>query len=262
MCSIRLTTRPDGVKPTRPTRRADQRRPAAAAFARETSFAEMGVQHQHTKLLNASAREVLRPLGIVQKGRSRTWLDDRGWWLGVIEFQPSSWSRGSYLNVGVNWLWNPKEDLSFDVGGRVDLPGGKEYFRYRDEAQFAPLARKLALIAATQVHRYRTRFPTIESAATTLRQATDLLGSLDAAIALGLEGDEYEARTMFARYIDWFESDDDLECRTEDDEALYDRARFLSELVPDRPRFAEQIRRDVGEARAQLKLGTDVALPF
>jgi hypothetical protein len=115
---------------------------------------------------------------------------------------------------------DPKEDLSFDVGGRVDLPGGGQYFKYRHDAQFAPLARKLAMIAATQVQRYRTRFPTIESAATTLRQATDLLGSLDAAIALGLEGEEAAARTMFARYIDWFESDNELEWRSEEDEAF------------------------------------------
>jgi hypothetical protein len=118
------------------------------------------------------------------------------------------------------------------------------------------------MTAATQVQRYRTRFPTIESAATTLRRATDPLGSLDAGNALGLEGDESAAQTMFVRYVDWFESDEELEWRTEEDEALYDRARFLSELVPDGPRFAEQIRRDVSEAREKLKLGTDVALPF
>jgi hypothetical protein len=69
----------------------------------------VGVQHPHTKLLIAAARDVLRPIGLTQKGRLRTWLDDLGWWLGVVEFQSSSWSRGSYLNVGVNWLWNPKD---------------------------------------------------------------------------------------------------------------------------------------------------------
>jgi hypothetical protein len=37
---------------------------------------DVSAQHAHTKLLNAAAREVLAPLGAVQKGRSRTWLDD------------------------------------------------------------------------------------------------------------------------------------------------------------------------------------------
>jgi hypothetical protein len=42
---------------------------------------------------------VLTPLGLTQRGRSRLWLDDHGWWLIVVEFQPSAWSRGSHLNV-------------------------------------------------------------------------------------------------------------------------------------------------------------------
>jgi hypothetical protein len=108
----------------------------------------MGVQLPHTRLLHAAAGEVLSPLGIVQKGRSRTWIDDRGWWLGVIEFQPSSWSRGSHLNVGVNWLWNERDDLAFDVGARVGLPLVGEYVEYENDAQFAPLARLLATAAA------------------------------------------------------------------------------------------------------------------
>jgi hypothetical protein len=161
------------------------------------------VQHQHTKLLNAAAREVLRPLGVVQKGRSRTWLDDHGWWLGVIEFQPSSWSRGSYLNVGVNWLWDPKDYLSFDFGHRIDIPGEGQYIEYENEEQFSPLARKLAMVAAEQVRHYRDVFPTLEAAAATLRRTEpdDVLRSLDAGIALGLAGDGTAARSMFSRYV-------------------------------------------------------------
>ncbi|MBO0772648.1 MAG: hypothetical protein J2P35_14415 [Actinobacteria bacterium] len=37
------------------------------------------------------AGQVLAPLGVRRRGRSRTWLDDHGWWLGIVEFQPSSW---------------------------------------------------------------------------------------------------------------------------------------------------------------------------
>ena len=83
----------------------------------------MSRRHPHTKLINAAARETLRPLGLVQEGRSRTWLDDRAWWLGIVEFQPSDWTRGSYLNVGVSWLWNVKDWQSFDYRHRVDEAG-------------------------------------------------------------------------------------------------------------------------------------------
>lgn len=34
--------------------------------------------------------EVLAPLGVRRRSRSRTWLDDHGWWLGIVEFQPSA----------------------------------------------------------------------------------------------------------------------------------------------------------------------------
>src|SRR5690242_5082457 len=37
-------------------------------------------ESEATKAVGRAAREVLRPLGLVQKGRSRTWLDDHGWW--------------------------------------------------------------------------------------------------------------------------------------------------------------------------------------
>jgi hypothetical protein len=58
------------------------------------------------------AKQVLAPLGVKRKGRSRTWLDDHGWWLGIVEFQPSSWGAGSYLNVGPEFLWQPIDRLA------------------------------------------------------------------------------------------------------------------------------------------------------
>jgi hypothetical protein len=114
-------------------------------FCVATADVAMSRQHPHSKLINAAARERLRPLGLVQEGRSRTWLDDQAWWLGIVEFQPSGWTRGSYLNVGVNWLWNVKDWHSFDFVYRVDEPGrGQMFFEYERDEQFAPLACKLA----------------------------------------------------------------------------------------------------------------------
>jgi len=225
----------------------------------------VSVQHPHTKLINAAARDVLRPLGITQKGRSRTWLDDRGWWLGVIEFQPSSWSRGSYLNVGVNWLWDSKDYLSFDFGSRVhEVDGPQIFVQYESDDQFLPLAHELATTAAEQACRYRDLFPTIDACARELRQTKpDLLEkSLDAGIALSLSGDAPAAQEMFARSLSWFESDEGLEWRTDRDEARYQRVRLLSALAEDVAAFRQRIREDVYEARARLKLPPDVELPF
>jgi len=65
----------------------------------------MPIPRVHSKIINTSARHAFGPLGIIQKGASRTWLDDHGWWLTVIGFQPSAWSKGTYLNIGAMWLW-------------------------------------------------------------------------------------------------------------------------------------------------------------
>jgi hypothetical protein len=228
----------------------------------------VSVQHAHTKLLNAAAREVLRPLGIVQLGRSRTWLDDRGWWVGVIAFQPSSWNRGNYLCVCVSWLWHRKEevdDLPCHFGGRVPAPHGGEFIQYESDDQFAPLALQFTMAAADRMQRYRDLFPTIEAAAATLRKTErdqSLDESINTGIALGLVGDANAARRMFTRCIDYFESGEESEWRTEIDEIEYERTRLLSELVLDRARFRERIRDDVKQARAALKLDPDAELPF
>lgn len=71
-----------------------------------------------SRLVTAAGRDVLRPDGLLQKGRPRAWIDDRRWWLGLVEFQPSSWSQDSYLNVGVMWLRNDTGRLEFLLRGR------------------------------------------------------------------------------------------------------------------------------------------------
>ncbi len=123
----------------------------------------------HSRLIEQAAREVLSPLQIFQKGRSRVWIDDHRWWLISIEFQPSSWTKGSYLNVGAMWLWSEHDYFSFDVGSRVE-----ELVTYENEIQFAPEARRLTLAARDRVVDFRKQFPSVTAAARFLStQASD-----------------------------------------------------------------------------------------
>jgi hypothetical protein len=207
---------------------------------------------------------------MVQKGRSRTWLDDRGWCLTVVEFQPSSWSRGSYLNVGIQWLWNPKHYLSFDYGHRVtDLDGDGQYVEYESDEQFRPLALKMAVIAADQVRGYRDRFPDVVSAAAVLADAdrgvrdglvptSDVLRWIDAGIALGVAGRTAASKVEFGRYLDWYESRDD----PGDYEVVRcGRIRELEGLVSNTEAFRRRIHSDVKQGRVLLKL-EPTELPF
>lgn len=71
----------------------------------------------HSKIINQVCREVLIPLGVFQKGASRLYLDDNDYFFTVIEFQPSTWSNGTYLNIGLTFLWNYNQSdvLSYGI---------------------------------------------------------------------------------------------------------------------------------------------------
>lgn len=74
----------------------------------------------HNRIIARAAGAVLAPHGLFRKGRSRIWVDDCGWFLTLAEFQPSAWEQGSYLNVGVHFLWSRQMVLTYDCGGRMD----------------------------------------------------------------------------------------------------------------------------------------------
>jgi hypothetical protein len=107
----------------------------------------------HDRIIAEAAKASLRPLGFQRKGRSRTWLADHGWWLTIVEFQPSAWSKGSYLNVAAHWLWSGVGVLSFDFGDRAS-----EFVDYVSDDQFTPAAARLAEMAAQEAQRLAQTF--------------------------------------------------------------------------------------------------------
>ena len=208
----------------------------------------------HTKLLTAAARDVLRPLGLRQKGRSRTWIDDHGWWVGVVEFQPSAWSKGSYLNVGGMWLWHEQgHHLRFDVGNRVD---GAGFIEYQCDEQFAPEARRLAVLAADQIQRLRATLYDLDTAITWLREHSaggQGWPGYDLGIALGLSGRHAEAAACLRRLSHepgdpaWWQG-------------AVTRAHDLADLLEqDAGAFRAHIRSAICAFRVALKLEPDVA---
>src|SRR2546430_2553025 len=215
-----------------------------------------------TRLLTRAARETLHPLGLRQRGRSRTWIDDRSWWLIVVEFQPSSWGLGSYLNVGVNWLWWAKDHISFDEGYRVrwatnpvrlddTARHSTDFLDYRTDEQFADEIRGLCGVAAQRVRQLRERFVHIDAVARHLNVNTadddQSWPAYHAGIAAGLTGDIPTAQARLARI-----AAGKTTASWEVDRA--DRARLLCELVVDQPSFRDYLRTVVAQARTLLKL--------
>jgi hypothetical protein len=151
------------------------------------------------RLIAAAARAALLPLGCKRVGRSRTWISDQRYWLIVIEFQPSSWQKGSYLNVGAMWLWRARKGHAFNAGHRL-----ADFVPFCSPEQFAPVAADLATQAAREVQRLREQFKTLPDIYQYLVDHTseENWQIFHAAIAAGLVGDIYNARRLFQIFND------------------------------------------------------------
>ena len=157
----------------------------------------------HDKIIAESAKSALGPLGFQRKGRSRTWLADHGWWLTVVEFQPSAWSKGSFLNVAAHWLWSEMDCISFDFGGRV-----QEHVEYLSEVQFAPAAASLAEKAFLEAQRLAEMITSLKAASDILlnEERTARYGgggwmAYNAGVAAALVGRRDPATEMFNRVL-------------------------------------------------------------
>ena len=115
---------------------------------------DMKAENDHNKIITKAAREILKPSGLFQKGSSRTWIDDNGWFLTVVEFQPSGWDKGSYLNIAVNFLWCNKDYLSFDFAFKDVRQNGFVSFDENEEKFYQKMT-AISELALKQVMEYR-----------------------------------------------------------------------------------------------------------
>ena len=150
-------------------------------------------QNEHGKLIAAAAKAALLPLGFRRKGQSRCWFSDERFWYIFIEFQPSAWSRGTYLNVGPIWFFLEP------WGGEVTRRLGN-YITFESVEQFGPLIEKAAELVAAEVVALRAKFRTPADVHRFFASNLSWSGNVyRAAITAGLVGDFALARELFAR---------------------------------------------------------------
>jgi hypothetical protein len=204
------------------------------------------VSGSHDKLIADAAKKALEPLGLRRNGQSRLWIGDHGWWLAVVEFQPSGFSKGSYLNVAAHWLWSGQSHISFDLGCGPDGTsriGGFE--ACVPEEPFEEAATRLAQVAADGNRELTTRLPSIDAAADLLlsRAATSPLHdgwlTFHAGVAAGLAGRGRDAAAMF---------------RSLTDLRLAGPAAKYIELLSDFDRFKSLARSLIASEREALRL--------
>ncbi len=153
----------------------------------------MAKQNEHGKLIAAAAKAALLPLGCVRKGQSRCWFSDERYWYIFIEFQPSSWSRGTYFNVFPVWLF-----LRPWPGEPIHRVG--DYIHFESVEQFRPLIEEGAKLVAAEVIALRTKFATLLDIHRFFAGKLSWSGNIyRAAITAGLVGDFALASQLFGR---------------------------------------------------------------
>ena len=108
----------------------------------------------HNQIIKKLCKDILLPIGVFQKGNSRIYIDDNGYFFTVIEFQPSVHAKGTYLNVALHFLWNERDYISFDFPFGADIRV-KNFVEYQNDEQFTREVTKYAQEAAKQVMFYR-----------------------------------------------------------------------------------------------------------
>lgn len=199
------------------------------------------------RLLRDAAKRLLLPLGCRQVGSSRIWIADQRFWVIIIEFQPSSFSKGSYLNVGANWLWCPKDHWSFDYSYRVD-----GFIEFQDGDQFAGAAEQIAIRAANEVRDLREKLGSLSLIAHEIipRPEVQAWPVFHAAVVAGLLGNVTGAERYFIRLAN-------EEATTEWHKNLQTDATRLLAKLPDTVAFRNEILALVQQSRALHKLPAD-----
>jgi hypothetical protein len=162
----------------------------------------MAKQNEHGRLIAAAAKAALAPLGCKRKGQSRFWYSDQGFWIISIEFQPSGWAAGSYLNVGPHWIWHRNADWGFSEDSRVEDIG---FAKFENAEQFRTPIAAMAARAAREVWILRNKFKSLDDIYAYLLSRTAQEGwpVYDAAVAAGLVGDMATSAQLFNRLADW-----------------------------------------------------------
>lgn len=206
----------------------------------------MAKVNEHGRIISVAAKAALEPLGLKRKGQSRLWYSDQRFWVISVEFEPSGWSKGSYLKTGVKWLWNYGPGLDM-----ADRP--MDFVPFESAEQFTPLIEAMAACAAHEVEILRDRFRSFANIYQYLvaHATRDAWPIHNAAIVTALAGDFEGSRRYFQRMQDWptFGYDWQLELKA--------RSAALAALLDHPKAFRSEVLAIIERNRALRKFSPD-----
>lgn len=114
----------------------------------------MNLDNNINKIIKKLCKEIFPP-DVFQKGNSRVYLDDNGYYFTMIEFQPYSLKKGVFLNVGLSFLFNKNDYLTYSYSLNNETRVGKNFIEYRNDEQFEKEVRKYVELASEYILKYR-----------------------------------------------------------------------------------------------------------
>jgi hypothetical protein len=204
----------------------------------------MATDFDHNKLLKKIAKNRLRPYGVFQKGNSRTFLLDNGWYIIIIEFQPSSWDKGSYLNIGVDLNVYPRSYLAFSYGYREDGFKGAE-----NDDQFKEIVDAYCNHVIEKVQKLKEKFKDVSTAIDSIKQLypDDAWQEFDLGILYGLDGQMQKADSSLRKLTD-------QKCNFDYELERQELANIMLELVTDNQKFTDKTQALITQSRRLKKL--------
>jgi hypothetical protein len=198
-------------------------------------------------VLRRTARALLRPVGLAERGRSgRHWIDDHGWWLVNVSLDAGSGAVVSHLNVGRQYLWYVSPNFYYEYESR------RRSDRF-DDVDLNPWQRAIEAQAGevvSLVAEYRTRLSDPQQHLRALvdgaHNAINHNELFNGACAAGLLHEPALAVKLLARHSD----DRDTPWVRE----FKARAERLAKLVQDPPALRDALETAVKETRQTLGL--------
>ena len=212
---------------------------------------------EHSAIINRAARAALRPLGLQQKGRSRFWYDDQDWRAFFVELQPSSWSKGTYCNVGVMWLWHPwavirEPHWVFNEFERITVDHSEFASYDNNPTGFETSVAGLMAGAVAEILRLRDQFNSVGAVAHHYKgDVAPGWPKYNRSVALGLMGSAKDASAGF-RSVAAVVAASAYPNPT--DESFRLNAERLSQLAHDSRAFKEAIEEQIAGCREGLRL--------
>lgn len=114
----------------------------------------MNQNNNINKIIKKLCKEIL-PRDVFQMGNSRVYLDDNGYYFTMIEFQPYSLKKGTFLNAGVSFFFNKDDYLSFSYSYNNNSRIGNTFIEYTNDEQFEKDVREYVKLANDYILNYR-----------------------------------------------------------------------------------------------------------